>query len=1846
MDDRNLMILRLKGSAVDVARVVVVVVVAAIVSVCQALAQTSYSYSNTTQGGIPDDSDCSDPNIVIRTFDVTDSFIVADLNVGVVIDHTYRQDLVVSLESPTGTRIAIVNQVGAGQDDLNVRLDDEGGNPLGADVQDASQPYPDVVRQPSSALSAFDGEQANGTWTMRVCDTFAADIGAFLQGHLEFTSSSGGGSGGVVTTYSEAFVNGVSYGPGTTQYDNWTSFLANIPSSGLESITIGGSLDPIGFSCTNAPTAQAIGDALRSGGPTTNFSCDGLEWQVYDATGSGFGTWLGAGPPTVATDFCSSDDYVLRPQIQNLNWGGLATDCGAPSQTLTVSYSTTPAADPFVVTNTNSSGAGSLLAAITSANSNPSADTISFNIPTSDPNYLGDHWVIRMNQVMDLNGDGDVIDGTTQPGASCGDLWNGTPHTLRIRIDGNGGTSYDGLHMHGDGQTIRGIAITSYADGISVEPGASNATIQCTYIGVGVTGTPDGNAAEGIDVRGNTVEIGGLTAGEGNVISSNNNGILTHNGSTNISIRGNFIGMDPTGLIARGNSARSINNTDGSSTWNEIRNNLISANGSWGISLDTNDSVSGVSGALVIAGNYIGVNRVATAAFGNIGSGIFFASGSVTGGLTIGGTSASDRNIISGNSDDGIDLQDISDVDILGNYIGVGADGVSDFGNSRDGINLIGGSNITVGGPASGARNVISGNSNIGVDISGASTVSILGNYIGLGADGATSVGNDSHGVYAQSSTGLFIGGTTSGARNVISSNGNSSSEGIWLNNGSTATILGNYIGLDSSGTLDRGNGDEGIVVDNGSAAAIGDGSTVGRNIIAGNGGASIYVVTPGSSADINNNYLGLGVGGQTFIDGEDGVQFNGGSSGTVRNNSIYGHARNGVRLSSSFDQAAIYSNNIYGNSGIGINLNAGTEDANNVTANDSGDGDTGPNDLLNYPVINSIGSFGNTTVTYDFNLDVPSNANGYRVEFFKNSSADPSGYGEGEIYLGGVEVAHGGGDLNFTGNFIANATVNPGDIISATTTRLSSPSTYDVTSEFALNGVTANPLIVTDIADTSTLGTLRYALEQANALPDADNVSFNVAGSGPHTVTISSPLPTISDDNVSIDGTTQTGAVCGDLWAGIPHTLMMEIVGNTASAITVAADGVSIRGLAIAGANRKVEFGSPSSNSSVTCSFLGLRADGSAGGGNQGALISGIDNVIGGPGAIDGNVISGNTFNGVVVLDGAVSATIEGNFVGTDPTGGSSTANGLHGIGNFNFASTASINAIRRNLVSGNTGNGIHFTQDMSASGSSGDVLVVGNHVGVDRTGSNPLANGGDGFNFAPDAISDVTIGGASAADRNVISGNTGNGVYLSGVDSINLLGNYIGLGADGVSPTGNGLDGVFVNQNSSIVAIGGTASGAGNVISGNGDDGIDVPGASLVSVLGNFIGTDATGTVSAGNLDEGVVIRNSVTSVSVGDGTEPGRNVISGNGSANILVRDGASSTVDANLIGSGVGGEPLGGGLGLQFIGSGPSSVLNNTITNSSGDGVFVSGASAVAITGNSISNNAGLGINLSGGSETADGVTANDSGDGDTGANDLLNYPIINSVFVDGTTTVSYDFNLDAPANANGYRVEFFSNAAADNSGFGEGETYLGFAETGSHAGGDLNFSGAFTSATSVSPGDIFSATATRITGSSSFDITSEFSLSYTSSGAPDLQVALTVDVYDPNASNPYTLPENDVVTTLSVTNAGNGAVDAGSIKIVVPVSGDLSFYNGDFDDTGPETAPVVFSETSTGLSFDPIGDLAFSNSPSKPADFSDCTFSPAAGYDPNVTFVCVNLSGGMAFGDPDPSFNLRFRSRID
>lgn len=236
----------------------------------------------------------------------------------------------------------------------------------------------------------------------------------------------------------------------------------------------------------------------------------------------------------------------------------------------------------------------------------------------------------------------------------------------------------------------------------------------------------------------------------------------------------------------------------------------------------------------------------------------------------IGGSAAADRNIIGRNDFAGvrIDGSDTITNTIAGNWIGVDARGTGAAGNRYYGVVVSGRAHHNhIGRPGNG--NVISGN-DYGVMIWGANENRIVGNVIGLAPDRSTPMGNDQGGVFlVDGASRNMVGGETDGERNIISSNG----YGVFVGQYYETTlrvarlnqVLGNYIGVDLTGILPRGNTREGIWLDEDVESAIIGGDTSGSgNVIAYNGGSGMMVA--GSANRIAHNRVGVGADGVTRL--------------------------------------------------------------------------------------------------------------------------------------------------------------------------------------------------------------------------------------------------------------------------------------------------------------------------------------------------------------------------------------------------------------------------------------------------------------------------------------------------------------------------------------------------------------------------------------------------------------------------------------------------------------------------------------------------------------------------------------------------------------------------------------------------------------------------------------------------------------------------------------------------------------------------------------------------------------------------------------------------------------------
>ena len=236
--------------------------------------------------------------------------------------------------------------------------------------------------------------------------------------------------------------------------------------------------------------------------------------------------------------------------------------------------------------------------------------------------------------------------------------------------------------------------------------------------------------------------------------------------------------------------------------------------------------------------------------------------------------------------------------------------------------------------------------------------------------------------------------------------------------------------------------------------------------------------------------------------------------------------------------------------------------------------------------------------------------------------------------------------------------------------------------------------------------------------------------------------------------------------------------------------------------------------------------------------------NVIGGSATGEGNVISGNDEGIVIGGAGADGNVVKGNLIGVDASGSSplNNRNGVHIHAEARANLIGGSNPGDRNIISGNKGVGITIRGSAN--------IVQGNYIGTDASGTVAIPNGMEGIWIAPDAQDNI-IGGSSAEERNVISGNDLFGLNISGRGATGnvVKGNYIGVDASGSAALANG-HGLVISDGPQNNAIGGSAPGEGNVISGNGT-GVLIrrAGTSGNTIIGNYIGTDASGSQPLGN-------------------------------------------------------------------------------------------------------------------------------------------------------------------------------------------------------------------------------------------------------------------------------------------------------------------------------------------------------------------------------------------------------------
>jgi len=303
--------------------------------------------------------------------------------------------------------------------------------------------------------------------------------------------------------------------------------------------------------------------------------------------------------------------------------------------------------------------------------------------------------------------------------------------------------------------------------------------------------------------------------------------------------------------------------------------------------------------------------------------------------------------------------------------------------------------------------------------------------------------------------------------------------------------------------------------------------------------------------------------------------------------------------------------------------------------------------------------------------------------------------------------------------------------------------------------------------------------------------------------------------------------------------------------------------------------------------------------------------------------------------------------------------------------------------------------------------------------------------------------------------------GIFLDGATGVTVEGNFVGTDPFGTVAAPNYF-GINVLSSPGNI-LGGAAPASRNLISGNANSGVRITSSASQDnvVRGNYIGVDRSGTLALGNGNQGLRVDSAAFNM-VGGPLAGEGNVISANAAEGVRLSFATGAVVEGNWVGT----DALGNAVLGNFLG-----------------GVQIFNAAGMTVTANTIAGNGGLGIDLDpDGVSPTDGVTANDLGDPDSGANDLQNYPVLSSAVGDGAAlTVEGTLNSEPDL---AYTLEFYANEACDESGHGEGEEFLGEWDVATDGSGDANFAAMVDP---VTDGTVITATATSEDGS-----TSEFS----------------------------------------------------------------------------------------------------------------------------------------------------------
>lgn len=573
--------------------------------------------------------------------------------------------------------------------------------------------------------------------------------------------------------------------------------------------------------------------------------------------------------------------------------------------------------------------------------------------------------------------------------------------------------------------------------------------------------------------------------------------------------------------------------------------------------------------------------------------------------------------------------------------------------------------------------------------------------------------------------------------------------------------------------------------------------------------------------------------------------------------------------------------------------------------------------------------------------------------------------------------------------------------------------------------------------------------------------------------------LPSIINP-VTIDGYTQPGAKKNTDANAFNGTLQIELnganAGNEAYGLQILGGDSTVRGLVINRFKGQIDssgdfnggegiYLSNNGGNKIEGNFIGTNAAGNTPLGNtfDGVVIDSVgNNTIGGSSPAVRNLISGNAL-GIGIMGDGTGNVVAGNLIGTNASGtaalSTAAADGSGGtagiaIGDASSNTIGGTDPGARNVISGNSYGAILIGADQGVTAE--DNVIQGNYIGVDVTGKKALGNL---IGVGIGDCSNNTVGGDTVAARNIISANSLAGVILAQSDTFGdgnqasnnqVLGNYVGVDVSATTALGNG---------------GGDPTALANII----NNAVKIWNIPLPDLTADDIATLQAGVATFEAMD------NTIGGTATGEG-----NVISGNAAPGVLMFIDPSgdvsggNTVQGNLIGTNASGANLGNaGAGVAMVYTtgaiiGADEGVPNTIAFTKprtykistfgqltvDDGVIVAGGTQNRITENSIYANQGLGIDLQ------------LNGNNDQPA------PFITGVTGSGLNT-KVQGNLTAAPDTD-YTVEFFFNSPTDSS---QGRSFMASTTVTTDADGHATFNadipplpaGQFVTATATDPG---------------------------------------------------------------------------------------------------------------------------------------------------------------------------------